>query len=223
MKKSTLFSLILFLASQSLVFAQDVCEEMMKFNDYAKNHNRTSRMTMTMSPMGQTQITESDGKGRFHMTMAMETPMQLKMESVLTGNQLYTKKDDEDWKAQDLDSVQIASMKQKWQNNQLQFFKNCKKLDNETIGGQEYRVYSGDFDYEKMRDYMGQNNEAQQSLAMLQNMDIKMTFYVNKKDDLERAKMKMNVQGMSIDADMVYEYDLPIVINIPPPPAPKKD
>lgn len=222
MKKTLLIYLALLLTST--IFAQDVCAELMKFNDYKKNVNRTYRMKSTTEGIGQSVTMESDGKGNIHQFMTMEMGGQsMKMESVISGNMMYINQNETGWQSQKLDSAQIQSIKSQWENNQLQFFKNCQKLENETVDGKKYRVYSGEYDGKKMLEMMGESAKNMPNAEMMANLEMKLTFYINDKDDLEITKMKMDIQGRSISTEMVYEYDLPITVNIPPPPAEKKD
>lgn len=210
MKKLLLFSFALLFSTALL--AQDACAELMKVNDYKKNVNRTYRMTSTMEKMGQTQIMEKDKAGNVHQTMTMSMMGQnMKVESVIVGKTIYTKKNEDAWEVQQMDSAQIDNIKSQWQNGQLQFFKNCQKLANEG----DYKVYSGDFDAEKMTELMSKSSKPMPNMEALKQMEMKMTFYVNTKDDLEKIKLNMNMMGQSFDSDMVYEYDIPVTVEIP--------
>ncbi len=54
-------------------------------------------------------------------------------------------------------------------------------------------------------------------------MEMKMTFFINDKDDVEKAMLKMVINGQSFDSDVVFEYDIEVTLKPPPPPAEKKD
>lgn len=219
--KKTLFILLSFLFTTSM-FAQDVCADIMKFNDYNKNNNRTYRMTSKTESLGQTQVMEKDTKGNVHMTMTMAMN-GMSMDMLLIGQTMYMKQNDGDWQTKPMDSAQVTTMKKQWQNGQLQFFKNCQKLDNETLEGKEYRVYSGEFDPEKMKEMMSKSAEKIPNMDALSKMEMKMTFYVNTKDDLERCKLKMDMMGQTFESEMTYEYDIQIApIVAPELPAEKK-
>ncbi len=225
--KKVFFLFLSFLLTTS-AFAQDVCAEMMKFNDYKKNVNRAYRMTSTTESMGQKQVMERDVKGNMYMTMTMSMAgNDMSMEMILIGETMFMKQNNADWQTKPMDSVQINAMKSQWQNGQLQFFKNCKKLDSEKISDKNYRVYSGDFDPEKMKEMMSKSTEKMpaNSMDMIAKMDMKMKFYVNDKDDLERCTLHTTVMGQSFDSEMVYEYDIQIAPIVAPPTAPveKKD
>jgi hypothetical protein len=210
MKKFLLLSFALLFSTA--VLAQDACAELMKFNDYKKNVNRTYRMTSKMEKMGQTQIMEKDKAGNVHQTMTMSMMGQnMKVESVIIGKTIYTKKNDEAWEVQQMDSTQIDNIKSQWQNGQLQFFKNCQKLPNEG----DYKVYSGDFDPEKMTELMSKSSKPMPNAEVMKQMEMKMTFYINSKDDLEKMKLNMNMMGQSFESDMVYEYDIPVTVETP--------
>ncbi len=209
MKKTLLFSVALLLTN--LLLAQDVCAELMKFNDYNKNAKRTMRMTSKTEAAGQTMVMERDQNGNIHQTMTM---VMMNMEMIISGTTMYMKQGDADWQIRPMDSTQIAMIKNKAQNSQLQFFKNCKKLDNETHEGKVYRVYTGDFDIAQMKEMMKKSAENVPLDAMAE-MDMKLTFFINAKDDLEKSTMTMNVQGQAFETEMVYEYDMPITVTIP--------
>ena len=222
MKKTLLIYLALLLTST--IFGQDVCDELMKFNDYKKNVNRTYRMKSTTEGIGQSVTMECDGKGKIHQWMTMEMGGQsMKMESVIVDNTMYMNQNETGWQTQKLDSAQMQSIKSQWENNQLQFFKNCQKLENETVDGKKYRVYRGEYDGKKMLEMMGESAKNMPNAEMMSKMEMKMTFYINDKNDVEITKMKMDMQGRIISTEMVYEYDLPITVNIPQLPAEKKD
>lgn len=210
--QKTFFILLAFLFSTS-IFAQDVCADMMKFNDYNKNNKRTYRMTSKTEAIGQTQVMEKDEKGNIHMTMSMAV---MSMDMILIGQTIYMKQNDGDWQTKPMDSLQVATMKKQWQNGQLQFFKNCQKLDNEKLEGKDYRVYSGEFDPEKMKEMMSQSSEQIPNMDAIAKMKMEMTFYVNDKDDLELCKMKMDMMGQSIETEMTYEYDIQIAPIVAP-------
>jgi hypothetical protein len=210
MKKFLLFSFALIFSKA--VLAQDACAELMKFNAYKKNVNRTYRMTSKMEKMGQTQIMEKDNAGNIHQTMTMSMMGQdMKVESVIVGKTIYTKKNEDAWEVQQMDSAQIDNIKSQWQSGQLQYFKNCQKLANEG----DYKVYTGDFDAEKMTELMSKSSQPMPNMEVLKQMEMKMTFYINIKDDLEKVKLNMNMMGQSFDTDMVYEYDIPVTVEIP--------
>ena len=214
MKKTLLICLALLLTQA--IIAQDACAELMKFNDYQKNVNRTYRMTSKTPAVNQVQVVERDKNGNIHQTLSMDMPGQsMKIESVIIGTTMYLKNNNEDWTSQPLDSMQIESIKSQWQNNQLQFYKNCKKLDDETVDGKKYRVYSGEFDPVKMKEMMGKSLESMPNAEMMGNMEMKMIFYVNDKDDVEITKMNINVMGQSINSEMDFEYDMPITVTQP--------
>ncbi len=180
-------------------------------------------MTSKMESMGQTLVMEHDKAGNFHQTISIQMAAHsIKVESIIFDKKMFTKKNDEEWQPQPLDSIQMESLKNQWQNNQLQFFKNCKKLDNEITDGKNYRVYTGDFDAEQMKALMSKSAQTMPNSDLFSKMDMKTTFYVNDKDDLERAKLKMDMNGQSFDTVMVYEYDIDVTVK-PPPPAAKKD
>jgi hypothetical protein len=181
----------------------------MKFNNYNKNINRVYRMTSKTEAIGQTQVMEKDAKGNIHMNMSMAMN-GMSMDMILVGQTMYMKQNEGDWQIKPMDSVQVATMKKQWQSGQLQFFKNCQKLDNEKLEGKEYRVYSGDFDPDKMKEMMSKSAEKIPNMDAIAKMEMKMTFYVNDKDDLELCKMKMDMMGQSIETEMAYEYDIQI-------------
>lgn len=212
--QKTFFILLSFLFSTS-IFAQDVCADIMKFNDYNKNVNRTYRMTSKTEAMGQTQVMEKDVNGNIHMNMSMAMN-GMTMDMILVGQTMYMKQNDGDWQTKPMDSAQVTTMKKQWQNGQLQFFKNCKKLDNEKLEGKEFRVYSGEFDPEKMKEMMSKSAEKIPNMDAIAKMEMKMTFYVNDKDDLERCKMKMDMMGQTFETEMAYEYDIQIAPIVAP-------
>jgi hypothetical protein len=215
MQKTLLFSCILCLST--VLNAQDVCGELMKFNDFKKNVTREYRMTSTTAAMGQTLVMEHAKDGSIHQTISMEMGGQkMKIESIIIGTMMYMKKNDEDWTSNPLDSAQIASIKSQWENGQLQFFKNCKKLDNETIEGKTYRVYTGAFDAEAMKKMMSSGSTPMPNAEMYSKMDMNMTFYINAKDDLEKTNLNIKYMGQSFDSEMTYEYDVPVAVVCPP-------
>jgi hypothetical protein len=214
--KKVLFLFLAFFLTTSM-FAQDVCADIMKFNDYKKNTNRTSRMTSKTEAMNQTQVMEKDSKGNVHTTMTMAMPgNSMTMDMILIGETMYMKQNDGDWQTKPMDSAQVTAIKKQWQNGQLQFFKNCQKLDNEQLDGKNYRVFSGDFDPEKMKEMMSQSGEKAPNMDMLAQMEMKMKFYINDKDDLAHCTMKMAVMGQSFETVMDYEYDIAIAPIVAP-------
>jgi hypothetical protein len=217
MKKTVLLYIILFFST--FVSAQDACTELTEFNK--KNIKRAHRITSTMEQMGQKTVHEVGKDGESHMTMNMDFMGQKqKVETILVGSEMYMKKNDDDWVKQPMDAAQIALIKKQGTNSQMQFYKNCKKLDNKVMEGKTFRVYSADFDPEKMKEMMGKSSENQQAAEMMSKMEMKMTVYINEKDDIEKATMSMSMMGQSFDTDMVYEYDVPI--NVCAPTLPKE-
>jgi hypothetical protein len=215
MKKISL--ILLFVGAVKMLTAQDVCAEMMTFNDYKKNVNRSYRMEMNTEMIGQKQIMEKDAAGNVRMTMTMQGTT---MESIITGNMLYTKQGEGNWDARELDSVQMNQMKAQWQNGTLQFFKNCEKLPDTTINSKKYRAYAGDYDMKKTIEMMGEKAKELPNKEMMEMMQMRMQLYINDKNDLEKAKMSMSVMGQSFESDMVYTYDIEVNIMPPPPPPP---
>jgi hypothetical protein len=234
--------LILSLAITNFCFAQDVCSELMKFSSYEKNNNRTMRMTSKSSMMGQTQIMERDKDGNMYQIMKMEMGDQkMQMETITLGSTMYSNQNGKEWQTRELDSMQLATMKNQWKNNQLQYFKNCAKQDNETIDGKTYRVYKAEFDVNQMQEMMKNSKSLteeerqamEQMMTLMSSMEMKMTMFINDKDDVELTKTNMSMQGKEIEMNMRFEYDInvkvsPPPMNVPivaPPPAPikKKD
>jgi hypothetical protein len=215
-----LFCALLF---STLIMAQDACAELMSFNDYKKNANRTSRMISKTEKTGQTQTMERDKEGNIRQLMTVNARGQsMTVESIVVGSKMYVRKNDLDWQSPTLDSVQLAILKNKWQNNKVQFFKNCQKLDNETINGKTYRIYTGDFDGEKMKKVLSTTKDVP-NLDAVAKMEMKMKFYINEKDDVEKTILNVSYQGQSYDSEMVFEYDMPLVVCVPElTPAEKK-
>lgn len=223
--KKTLLSLCAFCFTLSL-FAQDVCAELMTFNDFKKNVNRTYRITSKTEMFGQTIVIEHDSKGRAHQLLTMEVrEKSIKMETYLVDKDMYIKKDGGDWAHRSLDSSQMVSIMNQWKNNQLQFFKNCQKFADTIELGKKYRVYSAEFDIDQMIDKMDKSAQLSQNFESMRDSDMKMTFFINDKDDVEKTKLHMLVRGREVDSDMFYEYDIPIHITLPAqlPSAEKKD
>jgi hypothetical protein len=234
-----IFSLAL---TTNFLIAQDVCAELMKFSSYEKNNNRTMRMTSKSSMMGQTQIMERDKEGNMYQIMKMEMGDQkMQMETITLGSTMYTNQNGKEWQTRELDSMQLATIKNQWKNNQLQYFKNCEKKENETIDGKAYRVYKAEFDVNQMQEMMKnskslteeERQSMEQMMTLMSSMEMKMTMFINGKDDVELTKTNMSMQGKEIEMNMRFEYDinvkvLPPPMNVPivaPPPTPikKKD
>jgi hypothetical protein len=215
MQKTLLFSCILCLST--VLNAQDVCGELMQLSSAKKNLTREYRMTSKTAAMGQTLVMEHAKDGNVHQTISMEMGGQkVKIESIIIGTMMYMKKNDEDWTSNPLDSAQIASIKSQWENGQLQFFKNCKKLDNQTIEGKTYRLYSGEFDAEAMKKMMSSGSTPMPNADMYSKMEMNFIFYVNAKDDVEKTTLKMSMMGQTFDSEMTYEYDVPVAVVCPP-------
>lgn len=217
--------LIFTLTITNFCFAQDVCSELMKFSSYEKNNNRTMRMTSKSSMMGQTQIVERDKDGNMYQIMKMEMGDQkMQIETITLGSTMYTNQNGKEWQTRELDSMQLATMKNQWKNNQLQYFKNCEKKDNETIDGKTYRVYTAEFDVNQMQETMKNSKSLteeekqamEQMMTAMSAMQMKMTMFINDKDDLELTKTNMSVQGKSFEMNMIFEYDINIKVSPPP-------
>jgi hypothetical protein len=211
--------------STNLLMAQDVCSELMKFSSYEKNNSRTMRMTSKTSMMGQTQIMERDKEGNMYQIMKMEMGDQkMQMETITLGSTMYTNQNGKEWQTRELDSMQLATMKNQWKNNQLQYFKNCVKKDNETIDGKKYRVYTAEFDVNQMQETMKNSKSLteeekqamEQMMTAMSAMQMKMTMFINEKDDLELSKTNMSMQGKDFEMNMTFEYDINIKV-LPPP------
>jgi hypothetical protein len=239
--KSLLLIFCLALSTHFLI-AQDVCSELMKFSSYEKNNNRTMRMTSKTSMMGQTQIMERDKEGNMYQIMKMEMGTQkMQIETITLGSTMYTNQDGKEWQTRELDSIQLATMKNQWKNNQLQYFKNCEKKDNETIDGKTYSVYKAEFDVNQMQEMMKtqkslseeEKQRMEQMMAAMNAMQMKMTMFINDKNDLKITKTNMSMQGKDFEMIMIFEYDINVKVSPPPmnvsitvpPPTPikKKD
>jgi hypothetical protein len=217
--------LILSLAITNFCFAQDVCSELMKFSSYEKNNNRTMRMTSKSSMMGQTQIMERDKDGNMYQIMKMEMGDQkMQIETITLGTTMYTNQNGKEWQTRELDSMQLATMKNQWKNNQLQYFKNCEKKENETLDGKKYRVYTAEFDVNQMQEMMKNSKSLteeekqamEQMMTAMSAMQMKMTMFINEKDDLEITKTNMSMQGKDFEMNMTFEYDIKIKVSPPP-------
>jgi hypothetical protein len=211
--------------STNFLMAQDVCSELMKFSSYEKNNSRTMRMTSKTSMMGQTQIMERDKDGNMYQIMKMEMGDQkMQMETITLGSTMYTNQNGKEWQTRELDSMQLATMKNQWKNNQLQYFKNCEKKDNETIDGKTYRVYTAEFDVNLMQETMKNSKSLtkeekqamEQMMTAMSAMQMKMTMFINEKDDLELTKTNMSMQGKDFEMNMTFEYDINIKVSPPP-------
>lgn len=213
MKKTGLLYIILFLST--LVSAQDACAELTVYNK--KNVKRAYRMTSTMEKMGTKTVMEQGKGGEIHTTTAMDFMGQKQnTETIIAGSIIYMKRNEGDWTKQAMDSAQIAQIKNQGADNLTQVYKNCKKLDNAVIEGKTFRVYSAEFDPDKMKELMDKSSaQAQQTTEMMSQMNMKMLYYINEKDDISKTTMSMSMMGQSFDTDMVYEYDVPITITIP--------
>lgn len=204
-----------------LAMAQDACTDLARFNNNAQKPERTYRMHSKTEGIGQEMTIERDKKGHYRQTMSMDMMGQsMKMESIILGNMMYVKQNDAAWQPRSLDTAQIAAMKKQMENNQLQFLKNCQKLPNENIDGKNYRVYAADFDGQKMFDEMSKSKEPIPNAEAFKSMEMKMTFYINDKDDIAIAKLSIQAMGRTINSNMDYEYDITVNDITPPPPPP---
>jgi hypothetical protein len=243
--KSLLIIFSLAFSTQFLI-AQDVCAELMKFSSYEKNINRSMRMTSKASMANQIQIMERDKEGNMYQIIKMEMGTQkVRMETITLGSTMYTNQNAKEWIKRELDSAQLNSMKNQWKNNQLQYYKNCEKKNNDTIDGKIYRVYNAELDINQMQENIKNSKSMsdeekqgmEQAMSAMSNMQMSMTLFVNDKDDVERSKTRMSIQGQEIESNVTYEYDVkvtvsppPMNVNItvptptttPPPPAPVK-
>jgi hypothetical protein len=215
MKKISLT--LFFVGAVKMLIAQDVCAEMMRFNDYKKNVNRTYRVETNTELLGQKQIMEKDAAGNVRMTMTMQGTTT---ESIVMGNMMYIKRGEGNWDARELDSAQMDMVKTQWQNGTLQFFKNCEKLPDTTINSKKYRAYAGNMDMKKTIEMMGAAGKDIPNKEMMEMMEMRMQLYINDKNDLEKSKMTTSVMGQSFDSEMTYTYDIDINIIPPPPPPP---
>lgn len=219
MKKTLILCFTAFITH--LAMAQDACADLARFNNNAQKPERTYRMHSKTEGIGQEITIERDKKGHYRQTMSMDMMGQsMKMESIILDNMMYVKQNDAAWQPRSLDTAQIAAMKKQMENNQLPFSKNCQKLPNENIDGKNYRVYAADFDAQKMIDEMSKSKEPVPNAEALKNMEMKMTLYINDKDDIAIAKISMQVMGRTINSNMDYEYDIPVNDITPPPPPP---
>jgi hypothetical protein len=226
--KSLLLIFCLTLSNYVLI-AQDVCSELMKFSSFEKNNNRTMRMTSKTSMMGQSQIMERDKDGNMYQIMKMEMGDQkMQIESITLGSIMYTSQNGKEWQTRELDSMQLATTKNQWKNNQLNYFKNCEKKENETIEGKTFRVYYAEFDVNQMQEMMKtskslteeEKQAMERTTATMSAMQMKMTMYINDNDDLAMSKTNMSMQGKDFEMIMTFEYDLKITVSPPPPPPP---
>jgi hypothetical protein len=200
-------------------FAQDICDELMKIAANPKNVTRSMRSTTKISMMNQTTIMEKDKEGNIHQMVSMDMGGQkMEMEMIVIGTKQYSKAQGADWEVKEMDEKEKEAMKMTAQNSQMQFFKNCKKLGNETVDGKNYRVYDADFDGEKMMEYLKTKDlgeQQNQAMAMMGGMQMHMKIFVDDKNDPSRMKVKMAMMGQDIDMDSTSEYDADVKITAP--------
>ena len=146
----------------------------------------------------------------------------MKVETIIIGNMMYLKQEDKNWELKPMDSLQAANMKNKFANSQVQYFKNCQKLADSTIDGKTYRVYKGEFDMEKMLELVNdaskitdKSQKPKHDMEKLAQMGMKMTCFINAKDDLERMNITMEREGKAFETVMTYTYDVDVSIVAP--------
>ena len=87
-----------------------------------------------------------------------------------------------------------------------------------TLDGKNYRIYTGDLDAEKMVDMMSKSQHPMPNAEVMSKMDMKMKFYINSNDDIERMNMTIQAMGKTMESVAIYEYDGSI--NVMPPSLP---
>jgi lipopolysaccharide export LptBFGC system permease protein LptF len=203
----------------NLTFAQDVCDELMKFSVNANNAKRSLRSTTKLSMMNQTQIMERDKDGNMYQSVKMDMGGQkMEMETIVIGSKQFTKTNGGDWEVKDVDTKDLEAIKMSAENGQLQFFKNCKKLGNENIDGKNYRVYEADFDAVKMQEFLKTKElgeQQAQAMAMMSAMQMHMKIFIDDKNDPSRMSVKMAMMGQDIDMEAISEYDAVVKIVAP--------
>jgi hypothetical protein len=203
----------------NFTFAQDVCDELMKFSNPAKFAKRSVRMTTKLSMMNQTQIMERDKDGNIYQLIKMDMGGQkMEVESIIIGVKQYMKTNGGEWEVKDVDTKDLEALKMAAENGHLQFFKNCKKLANENIDGKNYRVYEADFDAAKMQEFLKtkeMGDQQAQAMAMMSAMQMHMKLFIDDKNDPSRMSVKMAMMGQDINMEAVSEFDAVVKIVAP--------